>query len=69
MGMSNSGLKRLTQEIMKQGYAFEQACEFAALIGDTPCFDEAGLLVVEDEKGNELARLRPLKIFQRGNEH
>lgn len=59
--MNNESLDRLCAEIMALGYSAATASRYAALIGDTPCFDEAGNIVVE-ENGIEFARL-PLKYF------
>ena len=47
---------------MALGYDEQTSAHFAALIGDTPCFDEQGRLVVMNESGAILARLR-LKYF------
>jgi len=61
--IDDSGLEQLTQEIMAQGYDEATASEYAALIGDLPLTDEKGNVVVRDERGRELARLKPLKMF------
>jgi hypothetical protein len=61
--MDDDSLTELTREIMTQGYDEETASNYAVLIGDTPCMDEAGNVVVMD--GNkEIARLKPLKMFE-----
>lgn len=55
--------KALVAEIMSHGFNEETAAEYAALIGDTPLYNEAGNLVVMD--GNrEVAVLPPLKFFE-----
>ncbi|MCO5051299.1 MAG: hypothetical protein M9920_03250 [Verrucomicrobiae bacterium] len=55
--------KELIAEIQSQGYDEETASRFAALIGDLPCYDEDGNMVVRD--GDRiLARLRPLKFYE-----
>lgn len=59
--MTDESLTELTREIMQQGYDEETASHYAALIGDTPCTDEAGNIVVFDGK-KEIARLK-LKYF------
>ncbi len=59
---TEEGFNAMIEEIMAQGYDEETAAEFAALIGDTPCFDEKGnLLVLDHETGKILATLKPLK--------
>jgi hypothetical protein len=55
------GFVALIGEIKSLGYDEETASHYAALIGDTPVFDETGLLVVL-EGDAVLARL-PLKYF------
>jgi hypothetical protein len=47
---------------MEQGYDLETASHFAMLIGDTPCVDDQGRIIVEKD-GKELARLKPLSFF------
>ena len=60
--MNEDSLTELTREIMAQGYDEETASDYAVLVGDTPCMDKAGNVVVMD--GNkEIARLKPLKMF------
>lgn len=61
--MDENSLAELAAEIMAQGYDEETAWRFAALIGDVPFTDEAGKIIVQDEQGNELSRLNPLKMF------
>ncbi|HWQ92231.1 MAG TPA: hypothetical protein VN673_11210 [Clostridia bacterium] len=51
--------KEMVQAIMQQGYSEEQASEFAALIGDRPVTDEAGMVLVL-RNGAVLARLKPI---------
>jgi hypothetical protein len=48
-------LTEMTHEIMAQGYDEETASNYAVLIGDTPCVDEAGKIVVLDGE-KEIAR-------------
>jgi hypothetical protein len=55
---------KLTAEIMKQGYDLETAGRYAALIGDTPVVDAEGNVLVM-EGGEVVARLKPLRMFQR----
>ena len=56
--MTDEDLKALAHEIAALGYDHETAKYWAALIGDTPIVDEDGLLVVVDEDGTVLARLK-----------
>jgi hypothetical protein len=55
-------LTELTREIMAQGFDEQAASDYAVLIGDTPCMDAAGnVLVIEN--GRKIATLKPLKFF------
>ena len=63
MSMSIHAFGKMIRQIEAQGYDRDTAGRLAALIGDTPCQDEQGRLVVEDEKGEVLARLQWLEIF------
>lgn len=56
--LTKNGFDRLVTAIERLGFDEETAVDYAALIGDTPCLDESGLVVVTDETGRELARLR-----------
>lgn len=60
--MDENSLTELTHEIMRQGYDEATASNYAVLIGDTPCMDEEGNIVVLDG-GKEIARLKPLMFF------
>lgn len=60
--MTPEGLTELTREIMRLGYDEETASDYAVLIGDTPCMDEAGNVLVLDDAGKTLACLK-LKSF------
>jgi hypothetical protein len=60
--MDEKSLTELTREIMAQGYDEATASDYAVLIGDTPCLDETGRVLVMDG-GRVLARLQPLKSF------
>lgn len=62
--IDENGLKEMTREIMEQGYDRETAGLYASLIGDLPLSDKHGNLIVRDERGRELARLKPLKMFE-----
>ena len=62
--MSFDTFVNLADAIAAQGYDEATALKYAALIGDTPISDEAGNILVLDEKGQELARLAPLAKFQ-----
>jgi hypothetical protein len=62
---SPESFHRLIDEIEAQGYGREVACHFAALIGDTPLTDKDGNIIVT-ENDQEIARLNPLKMFQKG---
>src|SRR4051812_40794747 len=57
---------KLVEEIKGQGIDHATACHYAAQIGDTPCFDEQGRLIVQDDDGKELARLKPLAFYDSG---
>ena len=48
---------------MQQGYDEPTASKYAVLIGDTPCMDAAGNIVVI-EGGHPIAKLRPLDFFE-----
>ena len=56
--LTEKGFNRLVTAIERLGFDEETAAHYAARIGDTPCLDESGLVVVTDETGRELARLR-----------
>jgi hypothetical protein len=62
--MTVESMVTMAKEIMEQGVDKETAYHYAALIGDTPCFDDAGNLIVRDGT-QEIARLKPLKSFGR----
>jgi hypothetical protein len=53
-----AAFESLVTEIEGQGIDLETACQFASLIGDCPCVDELGRIVVTDNDGRELARLK-----------
>lgn len=48
---------KFCDEIEALGYDPATAAHYAALIGDTPCLDEQGRVIVEEDDGTELARL------------
>jgi hypothetical protein len=56
--ISREDLARLAKEIAGLGYYEETASHYACLIGDTPCVDEHGRIVVIDGNGRELARFK-----------
>jgi len=62
--LEDEGLKSLVREIEGQGFAPEIADLYAARIGDRPIVDEKGNIIVTDERGKELASLKPLKFFE-----
>jgi hypothetical protein len=62
--MDEKSLGELAREIMAQGYDEKIAWHYAALIGDVPFTDEQGNVIVRDERRRELARLKPLKMFE-----
>lgn len=41
----------------------EMATQYAIWIGDTPVTDEAGNVIVQDGRGRQVAKLKPLKVF------
>jgi hypothetical protein len=55
--------KILIDEIEAQGYDRETAGEYAALLGDTPLYNEAGDIVVM-EGDRIVATLKPLKFYE-----
>jgi hypothetical protein len=58
MSMSFEAFEAMIAAIEKQGYDRETAAEYARWIGDTPCLDEEGkVLVINGETGEVLARL------------
>ena len=60
--MDAKSLTELASEIMSQGYDEKTAGHYATLIGDTPCVDSQGnIIVLEGER--EVAILKPLKMF------
>jgi hypothetical protein len=60
MDMGFEGFCDLIKRIKAQGYDEETAGEFAVIIGDTPCLDLDGNIVVRDPETNELlAKLKP----------
>lgn len=61
--IEETGLEQMTREIMEQGYDRKTAGRFASLIGDLPIFDKDGNVIVQDERGRELAKLKPLSMF------
>jgi len=63
MGLDLEGFNGLAQEIQSQGFPEDNATHYAHLIGDTPCIDTHGRILVIDESGRELAKLRPLRFF------
>jgi hypothetical protein len=63
MGHSQESFSELVAEIKSLGYDDATAGRWAAFIGDTPIGDDQGRIVVRDEQGKELARLR-LKCFE-----
>lgn len=50
--------KKLVDEIMTHGFDEKTAAFYAGQIGDTPNFDDHNNIVVTDDAGNVLARLR-----------
>jgi hypothetical protein len=61
--MMENFLPQLRREIMAQGYDEATASRYAVLLGDTPCRDAVGNLVVMD--GDEvLATLPPLQFYE-----
>jgi hypothetical protein len=61
--MNEETFGELVDQIMAQGYDEETAVRFAVLIGDIPISDEHGNIIVMSG-GQELARLKPLKMFE-----
>ena len=61
--MDEKTFRELAREIEAQGISRELALRYAELIGDLPVRDADGNILVMDA-GRQLARLKPLKIFQ-----
>jgi hypothetical protein len=61
--MTQESLTELTRQIMEQGYDRKTAGLYAAMIGDLPISDGHGKIVVQDEHGRELARIKRPKMF------
>ena len=57
-------LAEMAAEIMEQGFDRKTAGYYAAMIGDTPLSDEQGNIIVQDERGRELVRLKTLRMFK-----
>jgi len=62
MSMTEKQFERLIKEIQEQGFSEETAAGYAMLIGDTPVYDKAGMLLVMDGK-KIVARLKALRFF------
>jgi hypothetical protein len=60
--MDENSLTELAREIMAQGYDEETASNYAVLIGDTPCMDDADNVFVMDGR-KKVATLNPLNFF------
>jgi hypothetical protein len=58
------GFAELVREIMAQGIDEQTASRYAGLIGDTPITDFSGYVLVRNEAGQLLAKLKPLKMFE-----
>ena len=54
--------KRIVAAIQAQGYDEATAGHYAALIGDTPRLDADGNILVIDETGKEIARVKRWKF-------
>jgi hypothetical protein len=65
--LSTESLKELMREIMKQGFDPETASNYAVRISDKPRIDIDGSIIVSDDHGREMARLKPLQIFNSAN--
>jgi len=63
MNEEQSFLTELAREIMAQGYDELTASNYAVMIGDTPCRDRDGNVLVLDGR-REVVKLKPLKIFE-----
>lgn len=56
--IEESDFEAMVQAIIAQGYDQETAGDYAARIGDTPVFDDDGMIIIRD--GDEVvARLKP----------
>jgi len=61
--MEFDAFSELVAEIMAQGFDENTAAYYAARIGDIPIIDAQGNVVVQDESGHTIARLKPLKAL------
>ena len=61
--MTEDGFRQLVTEIMSLGYDAGTAAQYAGYIGDTPIRDQDDNIVVQDDHGKVLARLK-LKSFE-----
>ena len=61
--MDLKAFSELVTEIQSQGYDRGTACRYASLLGDLPVRDTNGDVLVEDEQGKVIARLKPLKFY------
>lgn len=58
---------KLVKEIESQGVDESTAAHYAALVGDTPLMEADGTILVR-EGHRIIARLKPLKFFDRAND-
>jgi hypothetical protein len=65
--MDEKTLTELTREIMAQGYDAKTASNYAVLIGDTPCTDAEGNVLVFDGV-HRVAKLKALNFFMPGSD-
>ncbi len=57
--LTEDGFDALARAVAElNGLDIEQARRFVACVGDTPELDESGLVVVRDEEGGIIARLK-----------
>jgi hypothetical protein len=62
--MTQESLAELARQIMAQGYDLQKAALYAALIGDLPIADGKGNLIVRDERGREIDRIKTPPMFE-----
>lgn len=62
--INENALAEMALEIVAQGIDEKTAWHYAGLIGDTPITDPSGHVLVRNEHGQVLAKLKPLKMFE-----
>jgi hypothetical protein len=58
--LTTSGIEKLSLALVEHGFDLAMATRYAALIGDTPEVNAAGLWVIRDESGTILDTISPI---------